>query len=405
THNSMPHFHIISTLLLMLTLLLHVRGQSILELGGAVTAEYSHGAGHVAFYWSEVPRTGGRLSLREVNAQVGLNFHPRLSFRSRILLAQNPLGNLNDLQVAQANLQWRSKSEKLNLYLGRFLQPFGRFYSQPLPQDRVFISRPLTYNYYINISEQVGYTTSLDEPQALIIDGRQDWGAPSGYFYGYGTGIKGKWDIKPDTLSVELALVQSAPISSRSFSNTFHPTLVFRTEFRPGYFWRQGISFSRGGFLQSRPINASLSNLSAFTQTMIGTDVEIAYGHFEIGGELVYSWYRVPFFNDSTQQFVTDANGMNQTLQLQNLSGYVDIKYELPFWVGSYLAYRWEFIAFGEGVQGLGSSWDDNTNRNTLLWGYKITRNLTLKVGYSWQEIDTRDWALGTFRAASTLYF
>ena len=138
---------------------------------------------------------------------------------------------------------------------------------------------------------------------------------------------------------------------------------------------------------------------------MLGTDWEVAYGHFELAGELIYTWYRVPFFNDSTGLFVTDASGLNQTLRLQNLTGYVDVKYELPFWVGSYLAYRWEFVSFGEGAQGLGSSWDQNTYRHTLLWGYKVSRNLILKAGYSWQEITGREWELGTLRVASTLHF
>ncbi|MEL6695782.1 MAG: hypothetical protein AAFP89_06050 [Bacteroidota bacterium] len=401
----MRYSYIISIFFFTLSLLSPVLGQPKIELGGAITAEYSWGAGHAAFYWSEVTQPGGRLSVREINPLLGINFHPRFSFKGRLLIAQNPIGQLNDVQLVQANLQWRDKKEKLKLSLGRFLNPFGRFYSQPLPQDRAFISRPLSYGYYVNISDQVGYSDNLLEPNALIIDGRQDWGTPTAYFYGYGTGIKGKWDIKPDTLSIELAVVQAAPLSPRSLSRPIHPSVVLRTEFRPGYFWRQGLSFSRGGFIQSNALSDDLDNLGSYTQTMLGTDWEVAYGHFELAGELIYTWYRVPFFNDSTRLFVTDANGLNQTLRLQNLSGYVDVKYELPFWVGSYLAYRWEFVSFGEGAQGLGSSWDLNTYRHTLLWGYKVSRNLILKAGYSWQEITGREWELGTLRVASTLHF
>ncbi len=379
-----------------------------LELGGSATIEWVNGADDSHFYYNEVhpEKRDGQLSVRELNLLTGVKFSTQFSVHTRILLRQELGNKLDNFQISQAILKWVSKNNTYQISIGRFINPFGRFYQRLLPRDRLFIINPLPYGYYTNISETVGFSSGLHEPNTLNVGNHRDWGLPISYYEGYTNGIKGRWHFWPDTAFVDVAIVHAAPITSSGISNPIYPTLITRVEIHPFFPWRQGFSFSTGSFLQRAPINSSVTNLSSFRQTLLGTDFSLGYAYFELSGELIHAWFQVPEFDQTSESFIGPANNPNRNT-LRSLSGYATLKWEMPFWVGSYLAYRYSGMRFSDTVllSGEKRAWDDHVYRHSIGWGYQISRFLLIKMVLTAQNVQNKNWELNTFHSSLTIHF
>jgi hypothetical protein len=155
--------------------------------------------------------------------------------------------------------------------------------------------------------------------------------------------------------------------------------------------------------------------LEQYKQLLIGTDFIFAYLWFELSGEVMYSRWNVPKFADG--QFVRINVRINpgssklQEYNLANLGGYVDFKFEPPFFTGSYIAFRAERIAFepfNDPMTNVRSYWDRGVTRLSVAAGYKLSRNVLLRTTYSDQRtdgnrrLDPDDW---TFRTLLIVLF
>jgi len=395
----------------LISMLLPLRGQygsssARLSIGGGITTEYAWGESDSDIYYNEISpvRRDGSLFLREANLLGGLQLGNGFSAHTRVQLRRRFGRELRQVRVLQALLRWEREDRKVRVELGRFLSPFGGFSQRPLPQDRDLISAPLPYSYYLNISDRVGYSPDLQGLSVIMVDSIPDWGAPMAYPDGYATGLKAHWSPQPDTLEFTLALTQAAPISQRNRSMPLHPTLIGRVQAQPTYFWQQGLSVSYGGFLQQTSSNALLETLSSYRQFMLGTDVKLGTGYWELKGELMSAWHRVPVFLADSQEFVLRGN---QAPWLHALAGYVDVKAEFPFLVGAYAIYRVGWISPTDSRVSLpgGDSWNSSVQRHTIGLGYQITRFLLFKTAYSWQFAADRAWEFDHWRSSLTLYF
>ncbi|MEM6804186.1 MAG: hypothetical protein AAF696_22470 [Bacteroidota bacterium] len=323
------------------------------------------------------------LGVEEFNLLASWRFQKRLSFHSRLQLRRDDLGELKNWALVQAHLRYTSKKGRSHIDIGRFIMPIGSFFRRVLPQDRLLIGFPLPYNFYVNVSDQVGYSPALQEPERLILADQRDWGLPLLYPFGYNNGVKFHSVLKADTLELDLAITQSAPSTWATLDRPIRPNIMGRIQYQPTFFWRQGLSFSYGPYLGNNSIGLEVDKPNQYRQFLIGTDVRLGYSYFEFNAELMASHFSAPLFDNSNQEFIENP-GFEPNLW--TLGGYMDIKAEAPFWPGLYLAYRWGFLNFNT-LENQTSDWDRAVNRHSIGIGIKINRFLQIRSVYSKQVV------------------
>lgn len=339
--------------------------------------------------------------IEEFNLLASWRFQKRLSFHSRLQLRRDDLGELKNWALVQAHLRYSSKNARTHIDLGRFIMPIGSFYKRVLPQDRLLIGFPLPYNYFLNVSDQVGYSPALQEPARLILDNRRDWGLAMLYPYGYNNGIKFHTVLKPDTLELDLAITQSAPSTWVTLDRSIRPNIMGRIQYQPTFFWRQGVSFSFGPYLGNNSIGLEVENPNQYRQFLLATDIRLGYSYFEFNAELMASHFSAPVFDSEDQLFISNPAFEPN---LWSLGGYMDLKAEAPFWPGLYLAYRWGFLNFNT-PEGLLAPWDRAVNRHSIGLGVKINRFLQIRSVYSNQRVKDLNMMLDHWQTFLILSF
>jgi hypothetical protein len=305
--------------------------------GGANSHYYINGIHKDLKDWTVLPL--------ELNLAGRVDFSPQWAVNLRLQVERDEGKSFNTFRLAQANVQWTLRESPFQFTLGRFITPFGLFPGNQMSINRLFVDVPLAYGYFVNVSDQIGWVEGLGEASTILIGGRNEWGLPVLYYNGYSNGLHGRWAIRHDKAVWDLALVTSAP--NRVWNLKTDPLnfgVVSRLHLQPTYFWKQGISLSHGSFFQRHPLNGALTDPNRYRQTLAGLDFILGFGHFEFSGELIAAFYRTPAYDKTNQRFVESAPGQLLELNLNNLSAYVDAKYEFPFLVGTYVAYRVEAL-------------------------------------------------------------
>ncbi|MCI4671264.1 MAG: hypothetical protein MRZ79_24200 [Bacteroidia bacterium] len=397
---------VIFTLLFQIGLM--AQAQVSLKLGGSFVGELSYAGPNSHYYYNNIHArfTNWRAAPKEINLLARLEFSTNFGIDSRFLYMRYLGAEFNKFRVPKLHAYWNSTNRKLKVKLGRIQTPFGSFYDRALPQDRIFISPPIPYNYFINVSSFLGYSELLREPQVLTLDDQRDWGVPFTYELGYTTGLQFHWEPKKDTLSVDVAILQGNPTQIRLNQEVFQPNLMLRVNFQPTYFWKQGFSFNYGGFMLPSENNTILPQLNAYRQLLAGIHTELGYTYFEFRTEVLGSVFWVPVYLNEDDQFELDDNGEVLSRRLSSLSGYADLKAEMPFWPGAYVAYRFGYMRFGPNPDENSdfSNWDDNTFRHSLAIGVPINRNALFQMSIATQPVQNKNWNLNQFRAQIILY-
>lgn len=366
-----------------------------IEFNGTADLEYMLGGSESHYYLNGIHKDlkTGAVRPLELNLVSKIRFNPQLSANFRLQMERDEGLKFNQVRLAQANLQWNLKDQPWQFALGRFVTPFGLFANLQLSTARTFVDVPLAYGYFVNISEQIGQVNNLGNGTQIPINGRNEWGIPLQYYNGYSNGLKVRWNLSPGKASWELALTTAAPNLPKNFN--FDPLnygIVTRLKLQPAYFWKQGFSLSYGKFLQNHPLNESLEDRSGYRQTLLGTDFVLGTGHFEWSGEVTGAFYRVPHYSTISQRYTANQN-------FQAFSAWLDTKYEFPFWVGAYAAWRIETLQFSD-------NWDQAVLRNSIGLGAKIKDFLLLRSSYSFQSIQNTKLAnFNAWRTTLTLYF
>ena len=378
------------------------------QFGGNVDLLLSQGQDNSSYYYNRISRNEKdlRLDLFEMNVLGGINFSPSWGIHSHVRIRRDKDEAFDQVRLSQLYLQWKNEQENWQVTAGRFFTPFGQFYDNPFSQDRKIIDLPLFYSYGTNISDYVGFSGGLFEPERLILNGKRDWGISNGYYEGYTNGVSIWNEAKEDVLQWEIAWVHGVPGVKEQVSSPFYPAFIGRIRYKPTYFWEQGLSISHGGFLQETNLHEPLGKLNQYPQTLLGTDFTLGYTYFEVKGEILWGQYKVPEFEAEQESFRRDSNGEILTHTLRNWSSYAVLSYELPSLPGAYLAYQFDGLFFGSatGTLSTSSSWDDNVIRHSFGVGYAITRNLTFRSTYSIMDVNDKMWELDSWRTMLTLH-
>ncbi len=388
--------------LICLAMPLIMVGQFQLKWNAELDTELTKAGSSSHYYYNEIHRdyADWKLDIARINWLTTVDWSKQWTLNAHLMVERKNgrraglFHDLNDYVVhfPILNIKKSFPGDSLSLTVGRFINPFGTFYPQQLNKDRVFIAAPLAYSHFTNVSQYVGLVEGLGEPASLKIEGAPDWGTPLLYRLGYQSGIRFDWG-KAEKLSGTIAVVDGA---SNQLKQSFRPTnlgIVSSAQFQVAYFSKFGVSFSHGSFLHPASQNDSLEHLLKYRQTLVGVNYSFGSGFFELSGELIAAYYKAP-------QFVAMENRFRETeqqLRVQNLSafsGYIDLKYEFSFIPGSYIAYRFDLLRFGnfENVNNENVEWDNQVIRHSLAAGYKINSFTQLKTTIATQQVANRDW-------------
>lgn len=401
-YNSLKSLPLLLPILFLMIIPRQLNAQRSMKVKILADMELSNAGTDSHFFFNEIDKdhTNWRFGVTQLNLITQININNQVRINGRVLAERDHGKTFGRLVLPQLNLQYLSKNRKYGLTLGAFTNPFGSFNKNQLSTDRSLIGLPLAYSYYNNISEQLGFVDGLGDIVKYSIKGEVQWGRTNLYYGGYTLGAMFSWAIKPSKLGLKVALVNGASNIQFPFTSPMHLGVVSRLKIQPTYFWEQGLSFSYGSFMQDSPISHVMDNLRQYSQTLIGTDYKLGMGHLEFSGEIIFAAYKVPVIDISAETVKSVEN-------LNNISAYLDAKYELPFLQGSYIAYRIDHLRFSKISDGLFENWDNNVLRNSVAVGYNVTRNILVRAFVSTQNVQNKDWGetQRTFRLVLTAHY
>jgi hypothetical protein len=377
---------------------------------GSVDFEVAQGGKDSHFVSNELATDyrNAHLSISQFNIFTQAQIDDQFSFNARLQWDTWGTGLLGKMRLSLAYLNWADENTPLSLSVGRFIMPFGLYPRRQLAADNLFAQAPLVYGYFINISEIHGFWPMAGNTG---IYGNDDVGVNTIYLGGYSTGGMLNLNLIPDRINWEVALTNAAAASPAEYTNLSNYGLISRLGFQPLIFWQQGISAGYGSFIQKHISNQSWGKLERFRQLVLGTDLVVGYSYFELSGEFVYSIWNVPAYTQ--MQYVVETPWTLAEFKLKNYGAYLDLKYEPSFLTGCYLAVRYDILQFEKYTHPTATTeitlnpWDHDVYRYGVALGYKLSRQVLLKLCYMDQEIKNiypqpEDYA---FRAMLTATF
>jgi len=362
------------------------------ELGGLIDFEVMSGGRDSRFHVNEIASDYRKphVAISEFNFFLFSELNENFSFDARLKWDIWGTGKTGTLKIPLAMLSWEPENSRVSLSLGRFISPFGLYPRRQLSMDNLFAAAPLAYGYFINISDKRGFWPKAGNTGTY---GSDDVGLTTVYYGGYSTGLLSGLTIIPDRLRLDIAVSNTAPASQEHYTNRMSGGVAARIGFQPFIFWQQGISAGFGRFIQKTDMNSLLGNREQYTQSLIGTDIILAYSYFELSGEAIYSYWKVPGFADGN--IILNADSSATIFHLENYGAYAALKYEPSFLTGAYVAVGFDVLGFiklkstGYPASVAGKAWDDDVQRYSIAIGYKISREVNFKL--AWMDQKTKN--------------
>ena len=402
--------HIRLTLLALL--ILSTPALSQVSIGGTIDAGISSGGSGSAFISNGISHDYRHLGFRisQVNLLLFAPVNDNWYFEGRLQSDTWGEGTLRTPRFTLANLTWDNPEKAHTVSIGRFITPFGFYPTRSLTIDRTFIELPLAYSYYIAMSDEYGYWDEARYALNYQVGGGL---MTTTYFGGYSTGLRWDWNISENELMLQTAISAVSLGSSRNYTNLPNAAGTARLVYNPNIQWQIGLSASYGSFmhLEVGENDAEHENnpLTQYRQTLAGFDFRYGLGYWEVIGEVIYSNWKVPTYYESAGGWVFEADSTTlKTSNYSNIGMNLDLRFEPPFVPGSYIGFRLDHLNFIEAHPTNSNiydteDWDKDKVRYSLALGYKLARNVELKMLLS--EQTPYDYSLYTFRALITAFF
>lgn len=353
------------------------RGQTALRVGGEFTgtvAPIDRGYFNDTDYGQNLLRQA-RLSL-SVELAAGDRFG---------LLAEARAENMENPRLYALYVRARPWSGRpFDVQAGLIPPVFGRFARAGYGADNPLIGDPLAYQYLTTMR-----TNAMPPGAAELLRVRGNgWLAGYGDLMGYESGLPlvagRRWDtgiearVGGDTVQLAAALTQGTLARPRVRDDNDGKQLSARVQWRPAAGFVLGVSGARGEYLDEE-VQERLPLFArgrTFRQRAVGTDVELARGHWVLRGEGVWSEWDAAA---GTGPLLGDT--------LTALSWYLEGKYVL--FPGFHVAARLDRLDFGdiEGPQGP-EPWEAPVWRIETGVGFAVTRQIRIKVAYQHNRRD-----------------
>lgn len=357
--------------------------------GGENSSLYSNGLsnGKFSFY-------PGKLQLF-LDAEIEKD---KIYFNSKIEANTIRAPKISPISIYQISVSFLNIfDEDLNFEIGRILTPFGRFKEFQHSPDNPFLSFPLSHRYYTNASNVLGL---INSSVSNWTTNNNDNGLQIVYHGTYFTGAKIFGSILEEKLKYDLSVTNS-PISSFGSDIDFNnqPALTGRIVYDALYWLSIGTSFGYGNYLNESPAN-KIINVDNYNQISYGADLRINYLYYDLIFEFINNRWQAPVLNQNLSRSFEKAGG---DVNLDVSSLFLSLKIDLPFWVGTYIAGKYEMLTFNDifnPILGSNSNWTNDQKSFEIAAGYKLSSGTLLKISYqkniSDQSPEPNDDVIGT---------
>jgi len=390
------HRVLLATLLLCSPLVVHAQ----ISWSGIYDFEIKKGGTGSSLGWNQLPNDYIQLNVQNLQLFVDASIDDGISLSAKIATNRQTASDPRYLDLELANVTfWHLAGNALNISAGKILTPFGAFTRRQLSPDNPLIGQPLFFYYQTNVSPQTGY---LDAAAAAYAQSSYGGMLSTIYNGGYYVGADAFGSFANDLIEYNIALMNS-PLSSPNTSINLDKDLAFhgRVAVHPAIWGTLGFSYCTGSFLEHNSVNSfydALGGLGSFKQNTAGIDVTLSYLFYEINAEYIHNDYDAPYVVYDTSGYGWYRSGLpgNGSLTLSSDEVLVDVKIDLPFYPGLYVAGRYNTLSFGKIIDpyylsstyGQSISWDDDVQKYALGVGYKPAHGVLIKVGYEWTTID-----------------
>ena len=364
------------------------------EITGTVDVALKMGGSNSGYFVNGIQSEYTHLNTRL--EEFNLNFFAPISeqffIEARTRIKNDPQGKLTPPKLELANITYSPPDKQYYFQGGKIIMPFGFYPSRQLQINRTFVDYPMAYSYSIFISRERGWWKGSRGNYGAE---NVDYGVQNIFYGAYTSGLMYGWENEKS--AVRFALTNE-PITGYDASNTATLGGIARFTHSPSTYLSFGLSATHGSFMHQNAVNDSVfteSELSEFTQSALGTDIQIGFTYFEIIAEATFSNWNVPGFTriytigtEVDELFLRDDTGSIEKLKLSNLAYNIDLKFEPPSFTGGYIAVRFDKITFFDATsETLGNfMWDYDNTRITTVIGYKLDRNILLKISFSEQD-------------------
>jgi hypothetical protein len=302
-----------------------------------------------------------------INAPISDNW-----FVSGALQSDYYTGSRSEIFFSSFNINW-VPAENFKITAGRFTTPFGRTDELLLSSNNPFVHLPLSHVWNMPVNQQRGYffgESSYDgvPGQSLV------------YRRMYSQGVKLTGATENERLQYELAATLTGVSSYTDVGEQNLPALIGRMELRPVIWNKTGVSFGRGAYLLDDPINDVLSDKerAGYRQTIVSAHTEFSYSYYQLLFQYTFNRWDSPWIDP-------DGQLVQEHLDNDVVHYLGKFKMRFPFWIGGYGAIRYErYIPKELTLDPLditGKPTPDK-DRFEFVAGYKVNRNILLKVSY-----------------------
>lgn len=363
-------------LITILAIGLPVKAQ--IQLGGLADFEIRKGGSDSSPYVNQTPWDKWSVYTPSIRLFVNADISENWFINSALQADYYNSRKLSDLFFSVININWMPIDDsEFTATIGRFVTPYGAYSKRVLSSDNPFVHLPLSHASGLPVNRYIGILADDVEYSENIT------GLTMVYQRMYSQGIRIENQVgESGRFGYNLAATL-APATGHFDSGQYNtPSFTGRLTLQPAIWSEFGFSFSTGPFMRRDLFEASFidSDPSSYRQTLLGTDLSISYRYFTILAEYNWSRWKAPYISQ-----LSGAVDEDMEASINHLSGEAVVNF--PFFVGGYAGIRLEQlfsseIGSGSGVYNTGDTWTYDRNRIEFLAGYKLHRNITMKISY-----------------------
>lgn len=389
---------IISTVLICLGFPALALGQ--ISWSGIYNFEIQKGGSESKLELNQLPNSYVQLNVQDLQLFLDATVDDGISLSGKIATnRKTPLDPRTiDLELAYVTF-WHLAGDALNISAGKILTPFGAFTRRQLSPDNPLIGNPLFFYYQTNVSPASGY---LDSTGVLVSQSLYGGRLSTVYNGGYFVGAQVFGSFLDDLLEYNVAVMNS-PLSSPNTAVNLDKEVAIhgRVGLRPAIWGDFGVSYCSGSYLEHGIVNnfySVLGGTGQFKQNTLGIDASLSYLYYQIDAEYIANQFDAPFIiydytiNPPYRSGLTSGT----SLVLSNDELLIDVRIDVPFYPGLFLAGRFNTLSFGNIVDpspasrtfGQTISWDHNVNKFAVGVGLKPAHGILIKVDYERTSID-----------------
>ncbi len=376
-----------------------------MSLNGSFDLVAGGGGRDARFVTTEMPNTfyHGHFVLQEFHLVAFVPVEEFFSVEADLRTDSWGDGRLHAPKLGFASFNYTPDPGLFRLSLGRIITPFGLEHEKIYPFQRTFLTKPLAYSWFLNLSETRGFWPAAGDSGSYPGD---DVGVTTLGYQGLSTGIRADWVLTPGAWDFTLALTDATPSAEREWTTQFSYAATAILAWHLSDRVTHRFSAAWGSWMNQDPaLEPLLGNPAKYRQTLVGLDARYTLKPIEIVWEAIGSKWSAPRYADTAFVPVGPGGTTPAGTVPALITGWVDVKWTVSEAHQGYVAGRWDMLRPlkmndpGKKGEGSPTTWDTGVNRWSFAFGWSLSSHIHTKLSYSNQTRDdeigqTHDWTL-----------